>query len=315
MKSARCSISVVIPTFRREGVLLDTINYLLRLDPRAAEILVIDQTEEHLSETASSLGKLENAGQLRWVRLGEPSIPHAMNAGLQEARSEIVLFLDDDIVPGRDLIAAHAHAHAEGHNIVAGQVLQPGETPTSEEEGAREFLFQSNRGQFITEVMGGNFSVRRELALKVGGFDENFVHVAYRFEAEFAERALAAGEKIWFEPQASIRHLKAGSGGTRSYGQHLKSIRPSHSVGEYYYLLRTRETPNRLAKIFARPVRAIRTRHHLAHPWWIPPTLIAEAAGFFWAVALALRGPRLIRDQKSEIVSQRSENQRSDADS
>jgi GT2 family glycosyltransferase len=294
MKSAPASISIVVPTYRREKVLLDTIDYLVRLDPGAVEILIVDQTEKHSSETASALGELANTGQVRWLRLTEPSIPHAMNAGLQEARNAIVLFLDDDLVPGRGLIAAHAHAHFEGHSIVAGQVLQPGETPISNGENAREFSFRSNRGQFITEVMGGNFSVKRELALKLGGFDENFVHVAYRFEAEFAERALAAGEKIWFEPEASIRHLKAGSGGTRAYGHHLRSIRPSHSVGAYYYLLRTRETPNRLAKIFARPVRAIRTRHHLAHPWWIPPTLIAEAAGFLWAVALALRGPRLI---------------------
>jgi GT2 family glycosyltransferase len=307
VNTADASISVVIPTYRRERVLLDTIDYLVRLDPGGKEIVIVDQTEEHSAETASALQELANVEQVRWLRLAEPSIPHAMNAGLKEASHEIVLFLDDDLIPGPDLIAAHQRAHSEGHNIVAGQVLQPGETPTSEEEGAREFLFRSNRGQFINELMGGNFSIKRGLALKLGGFDENFVHVAYRFEAEFAERALRAGERIWFEPEASIRHLKAGSGGTRAYGHHLRSIRPSHSVGEYYYLLRSKETPNRLLKMMGRPLRAIRTRHHLSHPWWIPPTLVAEAAGFFWAVGLALRGPRLMREQAPEPGAKRQE--------
>jgi GT2 family glycosyltransferase len=292
-------MSVVIATYQRERVLVEALDCLLKLQPSPAEIVLVDQTPEHEPTTQRALTELERAERIRWIRLSHPSITHAMNVGLEQADNDIILFLDDDIVPGRDLIVAHARAHSKGHNIVAGQVLQPGETPMSEEQSPSEFTFRSNRGQFITELMGGNFSIRRKLALELGGFDENFVHVAYRFEAEFAARALAAGEKIWFEPEASIRHLKAGSGGTRSYGDHLKTIRPSHSVGAYYYLLRSKETPNRLLRILARPMRSIRTRHHLSHPWWIPPTLVAEAAGFFWAVALALRGPRLMRGQRS----------------
>ena len=35
---------------------------------------------------------------------------------------------------------------------------------------------------WINDFMGGNFSVRREIALKLGGFDEQFVSVAYNFE-------------------------------------------------------------------------------------------------------------------------------------
>src|SRR5262245_16399189 len=142
--------------------------------------------------------------------------------------------------------------------------------------------------------MGGNFSIKRDLALELGGFDENFVQVAYRFEAEFASRALSAGEKILFEPEASILHLKAPTGGTRAYGEHLTTVRPSHSVGEYYYLLRSKKIHRRTLRILARPLRSIRTRHHLAHPWWIPGTLIGEVWGFLWAAALVTKGPRLL---------------------
>ena len=287
-------VSVVIPTYQREWVLVETIDYLLELQPGPAEIVVVDQTERHKPDTHRALAELESGEKIRWIRLAPPSITHAMNVGLKQANSEVVLFMDDDIIPGGDLIAAHAQAHTRGRNIVAGQVLQPGETPMNEEQSARGFTFCSNRGQFITELMGGNFSITRTLALELGGFDENFVHVAYRFEAEFAARAMALGEKIWFEPQASIRHLRVSNGGTRSYGDHLKTIKPSHSVGAYYYLLRSKGIPRRMLKILARPVRAIRTRHHLSHPWWIPGTLLAETWGFVWAVALAARGPRLI---------------------
>lgn len=289
------NVSVVIPTYQRERVLVETIDHLLRLEVSPAEILIVDQTERHEPGTYRELAGLEREGRIRWLRLSDPSVTHAMNVGLDKARNDIVLFLDDDIIPGAELIAAHARAQAqEACNIVAGQVLQPGEEPSAEAATDAQFRFCSVRRRHISELMGGNFSIKRRVALELGGFDENFVHVAYRFEAEFASRALAAGEKILFEPEASIRHLKASTGGTRAYGEHLTTIKPSHSVGEYYYLLRSKATSRRALKILARPLRAIRTRHHLAHPWRIPGTLVAETWGFLWAVALAARGPRLI---------------------
>ncbi|MGH9825374.1 MAG: glycosyltransferase family 2 protein, partial [Blastocatellia bacterium] len=153
--------------------------------------------------------------------------------------------------------------------------------------------FCSDRPLTVTELMGGNFSIKRNLAMRLGGFDENFVRVAYRFEAEFAARAISSGEKIWFAPEASIRHLKASTGGTRAYGDHLRTINQSHSVGEYYYLLRSKGVSHRFLRIIKRPIRAVRTKHHLTHPWWIPLTLVAEALGLLWAVAIATRGQRL----------------------
>lgn len=291
------AVSIVIPTYRREEVLLDTIAYLLRLGPAPVEILIVDQTPEHEKETELALNKLAQAGKIRWLRLSEPSITHAMNVGLQQASQAIVLFLDDDIIPCADLIAAHAIAQSKpGCNVVVGQVLQPGEVPISGKGIDGKFQFCSTQRQFVGEFIGCNFSVKREEALRLGGFDENFVQVAYRYEAEYSSRVLAAGGRILFEPDASIRHLKTTAGGTRSYGQHLTTIKPSHSVGEYYYALRAKGITNRWFKILARPLRSIRTRHHLTRPWWILPTLVAEALGLIWALFLALRGPRLIAD-------------------
>ncbi|HMG35927.1 MAG TPA: glycosyltransferase family 2 protein [Blastocatellia bacterium] len=295
------SVSVVIPTYKREEVLLTTIQEVLQLAPPPHEIIVVDQTPLHDPATGRALEYLSAEGKICWIRLLQPSITHAMNVGLMKAHGDAVLFLDDDILPSPGLIASHARAHSDA-NIVAGQVLQPGEDalPTENElepPSSSAFSFRSSRRQYVSEFMGGNFSIKRDVALQLGGFDENFVSVAYRFEAEFAARALAAGERILFEPHAGIHHLKAKNGGTRSFGEHLTTIRPTHSVGAYYYLFRATAVRNRLYKFVARPLRAIRTRHHLSRPWWIPATLIAELLGFFWAAALAIRGPRLIQRQ------------------
>jgi GT2 family glycosyltransferase len=285
-------ITIAIATFRREQVLIDSIDYLLRLAPSAAEILVLDQTREHLLQVGSFLNGWSASGQIRWLRLPEPSIPGAMNQGLVEARNEVVLFLDDDIVPYADLLAAHVDAHRNGHRLVAGRVLQPWDDDLPNASwGAKRFA--STESREIEEFIGCNFSVRRREALKLGGFDENFVRAAYRFEREFADRWRAQGGKIQFCPDAAIRHLKASSGGTRTYGEHLTTLLPAHSVGAYYYLLRSPLAERRVRDFVGRPFRAVMTRHHLHRPWWIPVTFLAELAGMLWALTLHARGPRL----------------------
>jgi GT2 family glycosyltransferase len=271
-------------------VLIDTIEALNAMTTRAREILVVDQTERHDPATERALSAGAEEGFIRWLRLDTPSIPAAMNRGLQEASQPLVLFLDDDIEPDAALAAAHVRAHAgSAHSIVAGRVIQPWHADGREAMTGFAGTVAGPRDEF----MGGNFSVRRDWALELGGFDERFVRVAYRFEAEFAMRARRAGGTIWFEPSAVVRHLKVETGGTRTFGDHLRTASPAHAVGDYYYLMRARP-PRWWARLLGRPWRSISTRHHLRRPWWIVPTLVAETLGLAWAVSLWARGPKLL---------------------
>ena len=104
-------LSIAIPTYQHEAVLLATLGYMLELRPRAAEILLVDQTETHLPDTESRLRQLAEAGQIRWIRLQVPSITAAMNEALRRANEDIVLFVDDDVRPEPDLLVAHMSAH------------------------------------------------------------------------------------------------------------------------------------------------------------------------------------------------------------
>lgn len=290
--SGTLPITVAIPTYRREQVLLNTLDYLFALNQIPAEILVLDQTEHHDPATGQRLSELHDAGRIRWLRLATPSIPQAMNRGFLETHHDIVLFVDDDIRPEPELLAAHLAVHAEHADVLtAGRVIQPWEEGGgfSAYEG---FRFSGLRSAWIGEFMGGNFSVRRDTALALGGFDENFVRVAYRFEAEFAHRFRASGRRIYFEPRACLHHLKDNSGGTRTFGEHLTTWKPDHAVGAYYFCLRTGPSWATLSEFVTRPLRAVATHHHLRRPWWIPRTLLAELRGMAWALALYVRGPR-----------------------
>jgi len=293
IESAAPTVGVVIPTFGREEILIETIARVLALDP--ASLAVVDQTAAHQPETERALADWEQAGRIRLIRLAEPSIPRAMNVGLLETSADITLFLDDDVVPSPGLLAAHARAYEDAPEAwaVVGQVLQPGEEPDLD---GRQLPpgFNSCRRAWINRAIACNLSVKRDRFLEVGGFDENFVLAAYCFETEFAERVNARGGRVLFEPGAGIRHLHAARGGTRAHGHHLTTLTPAHAVGAYYHLLLRHGPVGAVPPALHRLVRSVYTCHHLRHPWGIPVTLVAELRGWMMACSLSRSGPKLL---------------------
>jgi GT2 family glycosyltransferase len=274
----------------------------LELVPPPAEIVVVDQTISHEAVVEEQLGAWSRAGTIRWIRLPHPSVPHAMNEALRLAVSPIVLFMDDDVVPCSDLVAIHEAAHGDGAWAVVGQILQPGEKAQHYEDarlhrGALrdlEFPFNHDTPCLVENAMAGNLSVDRARALELGGFDENFLGAAYRFETDFAQRIVHAGGRIRFEPRATLNHLKVPTGGTRALGDHRSSPSPAHAVGDYYFARRHVRAFWRYCG--RRFVKNTFTHYHLRHPWLIPAKAVGELRG----LALALR---LARTQSSACRS------------
>jgi len=295
-------LTVAIPTYGRDGVLTASIADLLALDPPPWELLIVDQTPRHDAATEERLARWHDEGRIRWLRLERPSITGAMNRALLEARGDRILFLDDDIRPDPNLLRAHQRAgECDPEAMVAGRVLQPWHNEREDPPGA-PFLFNSLEPRSLQAFMGGNVAIPLPRARDLGGFDTNFVKVAYHFEAEFAHRWCDSGGRINYEPTALIHHLRAERGGTRSYGKHLTTLQPDHAVGRYYFLLRTRAPGQALIGSIAALLQSVRTRHHLRRPWWIPATLLAELRGLLWALRLNGRGPGLLDTRTPRLL-------------
>lgn len=301
-------ISIVIPTYRREHILFETISQIQSLRDRlstSSELLIVDQTEDYSSEALSALLSMHQSGQIRWFRLSRPHLTKAMNTGLLNASGSIVLYLDDDIIPSSYLLTAHLNAHIQYPDAwaVVGQVLQPGQTSCDLPQRPHnspfwrdlDFPFNTNQRFWIENAMAGNLSIKKSFALQIGGFDESFPPpVASRFESEFAKRLISEGGKILFEPNASLHHLAVGAGGTRSRGSHLTSASGRYGVGDCYFALRSASGFDQIWYLIRKPIREVRTRFHLRHPWWIPIKLLGECKAILWAFRLIRHPPRLM---------------------
>lgn len=297
------NVSIAIPTYNRGAIVVETLQKVFELEPPPVEIIVVDQTRELAPELERRMNAWNDEGRIRWIRLPQPSIPGAMNHALRVAGGEIVLFLDDDSEPAvQNLVEEHARPYSDPRvSAVVGQVLQPGETPADVQfEGGRDriadlsFPFFSTNASDVTNVIACNLSIRREAAIAIGGFDENFTGTGYRLETDLSWRLADAGRIIRFEPRAAVRHLKAGSGGVRTWGDHLRSSAPTHSMGDYYFALLHLHGARAFAYIARRWRKTILTKFDLTHPWWIPIKIVRELRALREAIAYRRRGRRLM---------------------
>lgn len=210
--------SVVIVTYHRHAPLCDTLRALASyIDPTAGEILVIDQCP--LGTLPADV--LVTPG-LRYINLDRPNMVAARNMGIQHARGEVVIFLDDDVVPLTGLISAHLAAYSDTLvGGVAGYALEKGSEPRTApntrvfdmSEGWRDAHFDHPVPGNVMTARGCNMSFRREVIIRLGGFDP-FIQI-FRDDTDMCLRVIAAGFVIRYVPAAGLIHLSIPSGGTR----------------------------------------------------------------------------------------------------
>ena len=302
------NISVVIPSYNRSKILLETLDQLFNQTLKPKEVLVIDQTQYDRGDPAAeSLRKLDEASRIRWIRLREPAIPVAMNKGLLESVSANVLFLDDDIKVNSDFLEKHQQVVDQFKPLAhVGQIVQPWQEanqPFKDHEYVQEitlnadleFMFNSAEPASIQNCMAGNLCVDRESAIAVGGFDENFSEVAYRFESEFCKRfCKTLDTHFLYSPLPILDHLYIKSGGTRAYANYLTSPKAVHSFGDYYFALLCGQGRSKSNYIASRFFFSVCAKFYLRKPWFIPVRLIAEVRGLFKALNCIKQGQRLL---------------------
>jgi glycosyltransferase involved in cell wall biosynthesis len=213
MKMNSHPVSVVIPTFNRRQSLDKIISPLLD-DPATGEIVVVidgasDGTFEFLTDWSSSEPRIrpiyqKNAGEAL-----------ARRRGIHEARFDLVLLIDDDVEADPDLVTGHARLHSgSDHLVVLGYMPVIGSSGRKGGQAAtilyaKEYenickLYEKDRSEIFRHMWGGNMSIRRADALRLG--DEPEVRLDYHADLRFGLQCEKAGLTAVFDRSLASRH-------------------------------------------------------------------------------------------------------------
>ena len=139
--------------------------------------------------------------KVKWMTLPLPNVSRARNSGFLSASCEVILFLDDDMMPGTDYIEIGLNLARRFPQAQIAARCTDGSGTDQLDEVVRQELF----------CPGGNFFISAREFLNLGGFDENL----FRFgeDAEFSHRAKLAGLRSLSSSALRIREVHRPIGG------------------------------------------------------------------------------------------------------
>ena len=207
--------SMIIPTYNRRQQLQRVLDAVARqeYDLDAVEVLVISDGSQDGTESDLLLRARSGPLRLRPIFQENQGVAASRNRGLEEACGELVIFLDDDVVPRPGMLRAHFAAHARygAGVVVLGPLLTPvGHTLSPWVAWEQRMLdkqyndmvqgnWQATARQFYT----GNVSLRRSALLEAGGFDPSLRRGE---DVELGYRLAQMGLRFVFEPEAAGDH-------------------------------------------------------------------------------------------------------------
>ncbi len=186
-------ISVIIPTYRRPLILKRCLKALNNqtLNKKFFQLLVIPD--------------YKHAGPA-WAR----------NVGIKKAKGKIILFLDDDIIATPDLLKKHFSFHQAHPQVNLGLLGKVVWHPQLKINSFMEWLefsgmqadyqhLKNNQRVSSLHFYTSNISLKKELMIKNGFFDENFKYPLFE-DTELGYRLSKKGFKLIYSATALAYH-------------------------------------------------------------------------------------------------------------
>jgi len=236
-------LSVIIPTRNRSKMLFGTMESIAKqtLHSKLFEVIVVDNgsTDSTRDVVDSFIEKLQN---LYYYYEKTPGLHVGRHRGLKEAKADILVYADDDIIAFPTWLEGVAEAFEDPDvGLVGGKILphydiDPPKWMTALWKPEAQFEGKSlswysllDLGDEIKQVSplyvwGCNFSIRKTILDKIGGFHpdgmpQQLLHYRGDGETAVSRAAEKLGCKALYHPKASVYH-------------HIPSDRMSH---EYLY--------------------------------------------------------------------------------
>ncbi len=187
-------LSIIIATYNRADMLRTCLQALFAQTQPVGDFEVVVVVDGSTDDTREMLDSLTHTGRLTVCWQNNLGVGAARNHGVQVARGQFCLFLDDDIIADRELVAMHLKAQREQQGIVGlGHLTM--KLPQDADDFARFLgqwwnehytrLEEQARPVSFMDCYSGNLSVPRQIFLEVGGFADDLsrsedVELGYR---------------------------------------------------------------------------------------------------------------------------------------
>lgn len=279
-------LTVIVPTIGRSAHLVRLLPQLARQLPEAAEVLVLDQSDD--AERARGAHAVAACGDRRITHHHLPArgLPAARNRGVERARGAVVLFLDDDVALHPGCLDAHLRCYADPDvGGVVGRICElalRSNAATTQNRVGRGGRIRSRldgtRPQPIETLKGANMSFRAEALRAAGPFDEGYGGTALLEDADMSERVRAAGWVLRYCPEAGLDHLHAPVGGVRRDTAQQAEWWRFHNTG--YFVRRHRGWPSAPPVALTFGAIAVRRAVQWRSPTAVPRLLRALGRGW-----------------------------------
>jgi len=217
------NLTVILCTFNRHQLLAKALESVAASELPSSvewEVLVVDNNSRDQTREVTEGYCRRYPGRFRYLFEPRQGKSFALNSGVGQARGEILAFMDDDVTVEptwlQNLTAAlygNEWAGAGGRIILQWPASLPNWLSTSGPYARHPFPGFDQGGEakeLIGPPFGTNMAFRKELFEKHGGFRTDLGPVPgneIRAEdTEFGRRAIAAGERLRYEPSAVVYH-------------------------------------------------------------------------------------------------------------
>ncbi len=224
-------VSVVIATYNRLDSLLWLLHDLRTQKPFDGdfEVLVVDDGSARAVAPELLARSYPFAVEVITQLNAGPAI--ARHRGIDAASGELIVIVDDDMVVPETFLAAHVEAHRTGADVVMGLIAGPADRRSLSlferfhQQSLDRFVAAHRRGDLRLDggrLCTGNVSFRRDLYLRVGGFDQSLGRLedrelGIRFEEQGA--TLVFSEEAWNEHRSDHEDVSTWRRRSRLYGE------------------------------------------------------------------------------------------------
>ncbi|RYE26287.1 MAG: glycosyltransferase family 2 protein [Sphingobacteriales bacterium] len=208
--------SVVIASYNGADKFPDTLQALAGQTVKDFEVvLVLDGSKDNSAAIANANPwKLDNLIVLDQENAGRSG---ARNSGVAKTNSDILIFIDDDVLAYPDFIEKHIEEQKK-HDVVVG-ILEPDDRMAKDKDFVNFCSYMNdkwNEGAFhdekikqeITYITAANFSIKKTLFKSIGGFDARLRDAE---DFDMALKLKAQGVKINLDPTIVAKHMIFGT--------------------------------------------------------------------------------------------------------